>query len=129
MPVIVWQCGLVALGGSMGAVARFLISRLLLVACPSYIGAGTLTVNVLGSLMIGWAMGVSPPRNSFSDEMRVLFVTGILGGFTTFSALTYETSVLWTRHGTGWTGWAHLAANLVLGLTAVAIGDALGRRG
>lgn len=129
MPLIVWQCGLVAVGGSLGAVARFLITRLMLVVCPAYVGAGTLAANVLGSFFIGWAMGVSPPRTSLSDHIRIFLVTGILGGFTTFSALTYETSVLWSRHGAAWVGWAHLAANLVLGFAAVAAGDAVGRRG
>lgn len=128
MPVIVWQCGLVALGGSLGAVARFLITRLLLAILPGYVGAGTLAANVLGSFFIGWALGVSPPRTTFGDDFRIFLVTGMLGGFTTFSALAYETSVLWSRHGAGWIGWAHLAANLVLGLAAVAAGDAVGRR-
>lgn len=128
MPVLIWQCGLVALGGSAGAVARFLITRWLLAICPGYVGAGTLTANVLGSFFIGLALGVSSPRVSLSDDVRVFLVTGVLGGFTTFSALAFETSVFWSKHGGGWIGWAHLAANLALGLAAVAVGDALSRR-
>lgn len=127
MPLIVWQCGLVALGGSLGAVARFLSTRLLLVLCPAYVGGGTLAVNVLGSFLIGWAMGTSTGRTVLSDDWRIFLVPGILGGFTTFSALTYETTVLWSRAGGVWPGGAHLAANLILGLSAVAAGDAVGR--
>lgn len=128
MPAMVWQCGLVAAGGALGAVLRFLATRGLIIICPGYLGAGTLAVNVLGSFFIGWALGVSPPRTTLSDETRIFLVTGILGGFTTFSALAYETSLFWTRHGCGWLGWAHLAANVMLGLVAVAAGDAIGRR-
>jgi len=127
MPLIVWHCGLVAIGGSLGAVARFLSTRLLLVLCPGYLGAGTLAVNVLGSFLIGWFMEVSTVRTSLSVEWRILLVPGLLGGFTTFSALTYETTAMWSRADEVWTGWAHLAANLILGLSAVAAGDAFGR--
>lgn len=127
MPQLLWHCGLVALGGALGAVARFLSTRSLLVFLPTYAGAGTLVVNVMGSFLIGWILGVTNPRTALGDDWRIFLVPGFLGGFTTFSSLTYETAAMSSRHGGLGLGSAHLAANLILGLAAVAAGDALGR--
>jgi CrcB protein len=119
-----WQSGLVAAGGALGAVTRFLTTRALLGVCPGYIGLGTLTVNVIGSFAIGWILGSKFAGN---DDWRVFLVPGLLGGLTTFSALSYETFTLWTRVGGVWHGCAHLAANLILGLGAAIAGDTLAR--
>lgn len=118
---MVWQIGLVGLGGGLGAVLRFLVTKGLLALWPEYVGAGTLIVNVLGSFSIGVVLG----RSTLADDWRMFLVPGVLGGFTTFSALTYETKVLWSQ--AAWMGWGHLAANLILGLLAVAAGDAVCR--
>jgi fluoride exporter len=126
MPQLLWHCGLVAVGGALGAVARFLSARGLLFLFPAYIGAGTLAVNVVGSFLIGWVLGVANPR-TLGDDWRIFLVPGFLGGFTTFSSLTYETAAMSSRHGGLGLGSAHLAANLILGLAAVSAGDALGR--
>lgn len=125
MTVFLWQTALVALGGAVGAVLRFLLTKALLVLWPNYVGAGTLLVNVLGSFAIGLVLGTAPRATSLSDDWKLFLVPGVFGGFTTFSSLTYETSLWWTR--TGWIGWGHLAVNLVLGIAAVIIGDRLGR--
>ena len=71
---------LVALGGALGSVCRYLISKLSLGTFPW----GTLTVNILGSLLIGLLTGLML-RGSVSPEMKLLLVTGFCGGFTTFS--------------------------------------------
>ncbi len=120
-PQTAWQLGLVGLGGGLGAMLRFLATKGLLAFWPNYVGAGTLAVNVLGSFAIGLAMG----RFTLSDDWRIFLVTGVLGGFTTFSALTFETKTLWMQFA--WLGWGHLAANVILGLLAVVAGDAVSR--
>ena len=76
---------LVALGGAIGSVCRYLISKLSVGTFPW----GTLTVNILGSLLIGLLTGLML-RDSVSPEMKLLLVTGFCGGFTTFSTFANE---------------------------------------
>jgi CrcB protein len=121
-----WQLGLVGAGGAVGTIARFLTSKAFATLWPAYPAAGTLVVNVLGSLAIGFLMGMAATR-PHSDDWRVFLVSGMLGGFTTFSALAYETNLFWSQNHTVWIGWSHLAANIIIGLAAAALGDALAR--
>ena len=86
---------LVALGGATGSVLRWLVTQWAQRLTPaSSFPWGTLTVNAVGSLAIGALMTLAAERASLSPEMRMLLVTGVLGGFTTFSAYSYETLVL-----------------------------------
>ncbi|MBO4963699.1 MAG: CrcB family protein, partial [Prevotella sp.] len=71
---------LVAAGGAVGSVCRYLLSSVHVASFPW----GTLTVNVLGSLLIGLLAGLSG-RGILSPELKLLLVTGFCGGFTTFS--------------------------------------------
>ncbi len=111
----------VALGGSVGAVVRFLVSDALKTAWPTYAASGTLLVNVAGSLLIGFLLGVASEPKGLSDSMRLLLVTGFLGGLTTFSSLAHETVQLSVQDGNGslTVGLWHLTANVLLGLAAV----------
>lgn len=118
---LAWQLGLVGLGGSLGAMLRFLTTKSLLELWPDYAGIGTLAVNVLGSFAIGVVMA----RTSLADDWRIFLVTGVLGGFTTFSALTYESKTMWPQSIGMSSG--HLAANVILGLLAVIAGEAVCR--
>jgi CrcB protein len=126
MPHALLQILLVACGGALGAVARFLTSKALLTIWPAYLGVGTLVVNVAGSFAIGLVMGWATHRHWLTDEWRIFLVPGILGGLTTFSSLAYET-VLISRTESTSLGGGHLLANLVLGLLAVLAGDAASR--
>lgn len=76
---------LVALGGALGSVGRYLFSRWMTGTFPW----GTLTVNLLGSLLIGLLTGLVA-KGSLSPEMKLLLVTGFCGGFTTFSTFANE---------------------------------------
>lgn len=86
---------LVALGGAVGSVLRFVVSgathRLLPGALFPF---GTLVVNVAGCLAIGWLGGLAEARQSLTPETRLLLLVGVLGGFTTFSAFALETLML-----------------------------------
>jgi len=94
---------LVFLGGGLGAMARHGVNltaaRLLGVAFPW----GTLTVNILGSLLMGLAVGWFAFRaGTFeSQHLRLFLTTGVLGGFTTFSAFSLDVALVWERgeHG------------------------------
>lgn len=76
---------IIGIGGAAGSMLRFLAQRFLNLSFPY----GTLLVNLTGCFLIGilWAFLT---RNSLSESMRLLLITGFCGGFTTFSALTAE---------------------------------------
>lgn len=107
-----------AMGGALGAALRYLTC--LVVAFPF----GTLAVNVLGSLAMGLAFVLLLDRGM--DRGAVFFMTGILGGFTTFSAFSLDALRLYER-GDGAFALAYVAASVVLSLAAVLIGALLAR--
>lgn len=76
---------LVALGGAVGSVCRYLLSWINSTSYPW----GTFAVNILGSLLIGLLVGLVS-KGSLSTEMKLLLVTGFCGGFTTFSTFANE---------------------------------------
>lgn len=85
---------IVALGGSIGSVARFLVSKLNLYVNFFSIPVGTLAVNVIGSFIIGFLTGISDKSTLLSAEWRLFLMVGICGGFTTFSSFTNENLTL-----------------------------------
>lgn len=117
---------LVALGGALGAVARFVCGGAITRAVATSFPYGTLTVNVVGSLAIGVILGVAEGRGGLSDAWRAFAVTGVLGGFTTFSAFSAETFGLMQRAHYGLAA-VNVIASVALGLGAVVLGFALGR--
>lgn len=117
---------LVAVGGAIGSVARYLVglgaTRL---AGPNF-PFGTLTVNIAGAFAIGLLVEMIARRFDASAEMRVFIVTGILGGFTTWSSFTLDTMVLLERGEIGLSA-LYLLASLLVSFAAVFAGLALGR--
>jgi CrcB protein len=117
---------LVALGGALGSVARFLLSSRL----QGWVGAafpwGTLAVNVVGCLLIGVLSGAADGRGAVSPNARAFLMVGVLGGFTTFSSFGYETLQL-TRDGEMGRALVNIAANVVVGLAAAWGGYQAGR--
>ena len=120
----------VAVGGALGAVARYGIGGWFQQATRSDFPWGTMLVNVTGSLLLGFLM-VWLRATTASVEARTLLTVGVLGGYTTFSTLTYETAAMfqegeWRRAG------FYALGSLVLGLVALIMGmaadDALLRR-
>lgn len=85
--------------------------------------AGTLVVNVTGSLLIGLLAGLAESRSLLGPEARLLLVTGLLGGYTTFSAFSLETLVL-LRAGQTATALVAVSLQVVLGLAAAWAGFA-----
>ena len=82
--------GVVALGGALGALARYGVN----IGSVQLFGHGfpwaTLIVNILGSFLMGVVVELLALRLSVSPEVRVFLVTGVLGGFTTFSAYSLD---------------------------------------
>ncbi|MCZ7482501.1 fluoride efflux transporter CrcB [Rhizobium rhizogenes] len=117
---------LVAAGGAIGSVFRYLVGvwsvRLAGVNFPW----GTLAVNVVGSFLIGLLVELVARRLNASMEMRLFFVTGVLGGFTTFSSFSLDAVTLFERGALGLSA-VYILASLVVSIAAVFAGLALGR--
>jgi CrcB protein len=122
MPTFIW----VGLGGFLGAVARYLVATAVTRVLPPPFPWGTVAVNVVGSLLIGVVFAVAETRGIFNGQARFFLVTGILGGFTTFSALSMETYGL-LRAGNWAVALGSVALQLVAGIAAAAIGYAVAR--
>lgn len=104
----------IAIGGAIGSVLRYL--TITAVSAP----IGTLIVNVLGSLVMGVLFVV------LSSRLHPLLMTGILGGFTTFSAFSLDALKLW-QGGQVLPALVYVCASVILSLIAVALGAALAR--
>jgi CrcB protein len=116
---------LVALGGALGSLARWALSGWLLHLTPGWrFPLGTFIVNLAGCLVIGLLGGLIVKHDFFSPEGRIFLLTGICGGFTTFSAFGLETFYLLRRHETLVAG-GYVAASAGLGILAVWIGFSL----
>jgi CrcB protein len=118
---------LVGAGGFVGSALRFIVGTWVMrTAGMSVFPYGTLTVNILGCLVIGLLAGLTEGRQLFSTEVRLLLFFGALGGFTTFSAFGFETVVL-LRDGRVALGLANVALQLTVCLGAVWAGISIGK--
>jgi CrcB protein len=115
----------VALGGGLGAVARFtLVSRLSGLALSQYFPLATLTVNIIGCFLAGVLFGLTERYNLLSSHQSLFLFTGVLGGFTTFSAFGVDCLYL-LRKGESMSAMLYVGASTVLGIAAVVGGAAL----
>ena len=115
----------VALGGALGAVLRYLTGiGVLRVFGATPMPLGVLAVNVLGSLLAGLFVAFAAQRGVM--HLSPLIVTGVLGGFTTFSAFSLEAVALYERGALG-LATIYVLANVILSLAALMLGLALGR--
>lgn len=94
---------------------------------PGSFPAATLTVNIVGCLAIGLMVGWLEGRQGGGQTTRLLWVTGVLGGFTTFSAFSVETVHLVERNELA-QAFANVALQVVLGIAAAWVGLAIMRR-
>jgi fluoride exporter len=116
---------LVAVGGAVGSVARYKLGSLVLATCPDWrFPLGTFVVNVLGCLVIGGLAALGERSSLISADARAFLFTGILGGFTTFSAFGLETFQLLKR-GELLVAGSYVGLSVVVGLLALWLGVAL----
>ena len=80
----------IGIGGGLGSIVRFVISREMGNWLGNYLPYGTLTVNVAGSLALGWFITFFFDRPELSSALRLGLTVGFLGAFTTFSTFSYE---------------------------------------
>lgn len=117
---------LVALGGAIGSVCRYLIGVTTLRWFGPGFPWGTIAVNVVGSLAIGLFAELVARKLNASAELRLLLITGFLGGFTTFSAFSLDFIALFER-GAMAAALGYVAASVALSLLAVFAGLSIGR--
>lgn len=111
----------IAIGGGLGAVGRYLVVSLVQIMVPDFRPFGTMVVNVLGCLFVGAIMAWIAKSNQTGSHLHLFLVTGILGGFTTFSAFGYETVSLIHEKQLNAAA-INIAGNLIPGLVAVWLG-------
>ena len=119
---------LVAAGGAVGSVARYVVGaqayRLLGSAWPY----GTFTVNVVGGFLMGvLASWLAHRGNANHEQVRVLLAVGVLGGFTTFSAFSLETALMIQKRAYG-QAFTYTAASVLLSVAALYAGMFIARR-
>jgi len=117
--------GLLAVGGgaAVGAWMRWWLGILLNPVFPT-LPLGTLAANMIGGLLMGFAMGLVAHYESLPVEVRLLVMTGFLGGLTTFSTFSAETVTLLARQQFGWAALivlAHLTGSILMTLSGVGI--------
>ena len=113
------QTLIVGLGGFLGSILRYKLGGLILHHSQSWrFPLSTFTVNVLGCLTIGILAGLAERRDLFSADTRLFLFTGLLGGFTTFSAFSYE-GVYLLRRGEPTIALLYALLSVVVGFGAV----------
>lgn len=116
---------LIGTGSFIGGISRYLISQFIQQKSLATFPFGTLGVNIIGCLLIGIVFGLAE-RGNFSPELRLFFATGLLGGFTTFSAFSNDTVAL---INTGQYNYAltYVLLSVVIGIVATFLGIVLTR--
>lgn len=115
---------IVGLGGFAGSSARYLVQRLAGAWLPLAFPYGTFIVNISGALLIGFLYGLADRSQIPGPEYRVFLFTGVLGGFTTFSAFTLD--ILTLLRGTQYSyAFLYAVLTVVLGIIATIAGYVL----
>lgn len=111
---------MVFLGGGLGSVLRFALSKYLN-QLPVHLPLGTLTVNILGSLLLGLFIGVALKGGHLSNNLILFLATGFCGGFTTFSTFAFENQEF-LKAGDYFHFSVYTFGSLLAGFTAILVG-------
>ena len=109
---------LVGLGGAIGSVLRYIISQILKNQNFPY---STLIINITGSMIIGLVFGLSMKYANWDAAWKTLLTAGFCGGFTTFSAFSYE-NILMLQQGKIGLSLIYIFSSVIAGITATYIG-------
>ena len=111
----------IALGGGIGALGRHFLSSALAAILGSVFPWGIFVVNILGGLLMGLIVELGALKIDYSLETRVFLTTGLLGGFTTFSAFSLDASLLIER-GDWMAAMLYVAGSALLSIVALFAG-------
>lgn len=117
---------IIALGGAIGSAFRYLTHILLQKYYYSIFPLATFVVNILGCLLIGLFVGVIEKNELANSNLKWFLITGICGGFTTFSAFGFENYTLLQNNQYG-LAFLYIGSSVVLGLLAVWMGISLAK--
>jgi CrcB protein len=112
---------LVAIGGAIGASLRHLVNLAALRLVGATFPWGTMAINIAGSFGMGVVVELLARRFGVSNEIRLFVATGILGGFTTFSAFSLDFAVLWER-GAALPALAYVLVSVIGAILALFLG-------
>jgi CrcB protein len=112
---------LIAFGGGIGSVFRYLTSVLVQKYYASVFPLTTLITNVLGCFIIGLLMGVFEKNQVVNSDLKWLFITGFCGGYTTFSTFGFENISLFQNNHSAM-AFLYIGGSVLLGLFAVWMG-------
>jgi fluoride exporter len=118
---------MVLLGGGAGSLVRYTLSTAIMARTGGRFPFGTVIINITGSFLIGLLMTLFTEYASPNPNLRLLLVTGFLGGYTTFSSFEWETLSL-AVDGGWWLGLVNMVGSVALGYSAVWLGALLARR-
>ncbi len=111
----------VALGGALGALARYTVAVAMYRLVPTLFPVGTFAVNVAGCLVFGLLAGLADHRFVFQPVTRSFLLVGVLGAFTTFSTFAFETVELLRDGQFGWAAF-NVGGQVLVGLMALWVG-------
>jgi CrcB protein len=117
---------LIAAGGALGSVARYLMSTFVLRTSGSLFPLGTFAVNVAGCFVFGLIAGAAEQRIALAPELRMFLLVGVLGGFTTFSSYAFESFALVRDGQVAWAS-MNIAGQVIAGIAGMSVGFALTR--
>lgn len=115
------------LGGFIGTCMRYMSGQIGTALCHTGFPTGTFIANILGCFLIGLFYGWSSNRSWFGKGLNVLLITGLCGGFTTFSSFSDEMTTMLVE-GDFVMFWLYLLPSIFLGIVAVMLGIAIANR-
>ncbi len=115
------QLLLIGLGGFIGSIARYLVSKLNITWQFYNIPMGTLIVNIVGGLLIGFISGLLVHNILTGQNVKLFLITGVCGGFTTFSAFAYE-NVQLIQEGYNATAIIYIVSSILFSILAALAG-------
>ena len=116
----------VGIGGGLGSILRYIISVFVGKYIPIVFPMGTLLVNISGCFLIGVFYSIFARHSDFNPDWRLFLITGICGGYTTFSTFSYDGLIL-LKQGFSLSFILYVTGSVVIGLLATFAGVALFR--
>jgi CrcB protein len=116
----------IGVAGAFGALARYELGALVQKIGGATFPWSTLVINVLGCLLFGLIWSLAEGRGLITPDLRTILLVGFMGAFTTFSTFAFETEAFF-RDGQWVSGLANVGSQVIIGLAAMFIGQALGR--